>query len=155
MNDVTVRMEHEVDSEILYPLIKQLNPDMSLERFEMLYTDMLMSGRYKLLTARDSKNALHGVAGIWLNSKFFCGAYMEIDNFVIDKNHRGQGIGRKMMEFVVQYARNIKCDTISLDVFRENDYANALYESYGFEKPGYHRILWLNKDVKREYIHTN
>jgi ribosomal protein S18 acetylase RimI-like enzyme len=151
MAEMTIRMEYEVDSDELYPLIMQLNPTMSRERFNRLYTDMIMSGRYKFITARADDNRLLGVMGIWLNSKFFCGAYMEIDNFVIDKDHRGQGIGKRIMEYALNYARDIKCDSVSLDVFRENADANALYERYGFEKPGYHRILWINEDVKREY----
>jgi ribosomal protein S18 acetylase RimI-like enzyme len=51
-----------------------------------------------------------------------------------------QGIGNRMMEFAIGYARKNNYRVIRLDVFEGNPYANNLYSRSGFLKAGKFRF---------------
>ena len=60
---------------------------------------------------------------------------------VKDMNRKGmfqwnQGIGRKMMDFAIDYAGRNNYPIIRLDVFEANEGANKLYSKLGFSKTG-------------------
>lgn len=50
--------------------------------------------------------------------------------------YRGLGLGRKLMEYTIDWARAHRVEKISLDVFSNNDRAIRLYKKYGFRVEG-------------------
>ncbi len=55
----------------------------------------------------------------------------------VDAAYSGQGVGSKMMAFVIDYAFNwLAAVRIELEVFTDNEKAIALYTKFGFEKEG-------------------
>jgi len=60
----------------------------------------------------------------------------EIHTIGVDPTYQGQGIGRHMMEELLEYASG---GTIFLEVRTENEAAIALYESLGFVNVGLRR----------------
>ena len=71
----------------------------------------------------------------------FAGAWMVLDeahvtNIAVREDHRGQGIGRKLTEGLMQYAANLGVDYMSLEVRKSNLTAQNLYKSVGFEYVG-------------------
>jgi diamine N-acetyltransferase len=68
-----------------------------------------------------------------------------IDELYIAKEYRGQGIGRRAMEFVEGAARELGVNAIHLEVTDGNDPAIGLYRRVGYA--GNERFLmtkWLN-----------
>lgn len=68
-----------------------------------------------------------------------------IDELYIEKEHRGQGIGRRAMEFVEGAAGELGVNAIHLEVTDGNDPAIGLYRRVGYA--GNERFLmtkWLN-----------
>lgn len=55
------------------------------------------------------------------------------------KEFCGLGLGRQMMQAILEEARNCGYEQAELEVVSENQNAIALYESLGFEKYGTHR----------------
>lgn len=55
-----------------------------------------------------------------------------IEDVVIDRRYRGQGLGRKMMEMLVRKARKLKVRHIDLTSRPERVSAGTLYRSMGF-----------------------
>lgn len=51
----------------------------------------------------------------------------------IGPDHRGLGIGRRLMEKAIEWSRALGLDKISLEVFSTNKRAIALYRKLGFE----------------------
>lgn len=47
-----------------------------------------------------------------------------------------QGIGKKLVQFAIDMAKNLNCKTIRLDTGLQNTPAIALYQSFGFELAG-------------------
>ncbi len=54
-----------------------------------------------------------------------------IDDICVDKNYRRHGVGRKLYEYVLQFAKEEKCFNITLNVWAKNPGAQAFYESMG------------------------
>lgn len=57
---------------------------------------------------------------------------LHIDDLCIDENHRSLGIGRLLCEHAINYAKEIGCYDVTLDVWEGNDSAKAFYENFGF-----------------------
>ncbi|PIR20033.1 MAG: ribosomal-protein-alanine N-acetyltransferase [Deltaproteobacteria bacterium CG11_big_fil_rev_8_21_14_0_20_47_16] len=57
----------------------------------------------------------------------------EIMNVVVSPAHRRQGVGRKMMEWAADLARQHQCTESFLEVKASNAAAIELYKSMGFE----------------------
>jgi RimJ/RimL family protein N-acetyltransferase len=55
---------------------------------------------------------------------------------MVAMSHRGQGIGRAMLDQAVAWARDVGVSKIELHVFPWNEPAIRLYEKYGFEREG-------------------
>ena len=58
---------------------------------------------------------------------------------LVAKDWRGKGIGKLLMEALIEWARAVGAHKISLQVWPHNDAAVRLYERFGFEREGYLR----------------
>lgn len=54
-----------------------------------------------------------------------------IDDLCIDKDSRGQHIGKTLYDYVLQYAKAQGCYDLTLNVWEGNDSARAFYEKMG------------------------
>ncbi len=59
-----------------------------------------------------------------------------IHRLAVNPLFQGKGIGKNLMEFAVQHARNSGYSAIWLDVIETNQAANDLYKGMGFRKAG-------------------
>lgn len=120
----------------LYPLIRQLSPGVTEERYARLLDDMLAHG-YRMVAVW-AGDVCVGLSGIWVATKIYSGRYLEMDNVVVAETHRSMGIGQLLTDFVVEMARSEGCEMMMLDAYLENEKAHAFYERAGFYKRGYH-----------------
>jgi ribosomal protein S18 acetylase RimI-like enzyme len=59
----------------------------------------------------------------------------------VHPDHRGRGIGRKLLDAVVDYAKDRAADRVRLRVTETNLSAKGLYERAGFQPTGARRPL--------------
>ena len=57
-----------------------------------------------------------------------------IESVVVSSKMRGKGLGRKLMEHLIDEAARMKVDCIHLTSNPKREAANALYQKMGFEK---------------------
>ena len=57
-----------------------------------------------------------------------------IESVVVSSKKRGKGLGRKLMEHLIEEAARMKVDCIHLTSNPKREAANALYQRMGFEK---------------------
>jgi ribosomal protein S18 acetylase RimI-like enzyme len=57
-----------------------------------------------------------------------------VEDVVVDDTYRGQGLGVKLMESIISYAREMKLDSVHLTSRPSRVAANKLYVKLGFEK---------------------
>lgn len=61
---------------------------------------------------------------------------IELNKIYIDIRHQGKGIGKALMEAMMNHPKLDKIKNIYLDVYDNNEKAIALYEKYGFKTIG-------------------
>lgn len=125
-----------------YPLIRQLSPGVTEERYAYLLEDMLDHG-YRMAAIFEDTVCV-GISGVWVATKIYSGRYLEMDNVVVAESHRSKGIGKLLTDFVEQLALAEGCDMMMLDAYLENEKAHAFYEREGFTKRGYHFLKRLD-----------
>lgn len=80
-----------------------------------------------------------GHCGFWLVLE-----EAHITTVVVEKNHRGAGLGRRFMEFLLSTAREVGARYATLEVRVSNTPARRLYEEFGFHevavRPKYYPI---------------
>ncbi len=57
---------------------------------------------------------------------------LHIEDFCVEKHMRGEGLGRKLYQFVREYAGSLGCKLLTLDVWEGNDSARKFYDAAGF-----------------------
>lgn len=70
----------------------------------------------------------------------------EIQRIAVLPEYRRLGLGRKLMETMVDYAREKKAYAVSLEVRESNRAARNLYESYGFMKEAVRKGYYHNPE---------
>ncbi|MEJ8804354.1 GNAT family N-acetyltransferase [Pontibacter sp. H249] len=118
-------------------LVLQLNPNMAHERYRELLQLMLQNG-YKMVAAFDEAGTCVGLSGYWVSAKLYSGKYLEVDNFVVDKDYRSGGVGKLLSDWMLQEAKRLKCDTVMLDAYVTNSAAHRFYFREGFHIKSYH-----------------
>jgi len=58
---------------------------------------------------------------------------LDIDSICVDEKYRNQGIGTAMINYIKEYATNINCTHIALNVNPENTNAIHFYEKIGMK----------------------
>jgi ribosomal protein S18 acetylase RimI-like enzyme len=66
------------------------------------------------------------------NSLLIDAKTLHIEDLCVDQNYRGVNIGSSLIAFVKDFAKNIGCTRIDLDVWEFNDSARGFYEKHGF-----------------------
>lgn len=84
----------------------------------------------KYIVAKEN-NEIIGFAGIIVTP-----VDVEITNIVTKKSKRKKGIGKSLLDKLIEMAKELKSETISLEVNEKNNIAIQLYEKCGFEKVG-------------------
>jgi ribosomal protein S18 acetylase RimI-like enzyme len=75
-----------------------------------------------------------GIITSFINlSTFKAKPYFNVHDIAVNKEFRGMGIGRKMLERVIEIAKERDYCKVTLEVRDDNDNAKHLYQSLGFK----------------------
>ncbi len=78
------------------------------------------------------KGRIIGVATFFILTDFITGTpFAHVDDFVIDKKWRRQGIGGELLRFVLAFAKKHGIHTVKLTTSLPLTYAHAFYEKHG------------------------
>ena len=91
----------------------------------------LMTGKYGKI--RKKYQFLFNVALTSIKVEYLCKKFnSEVVLFVVDKEHRGKGLGRAMMDHFLEHLRRLKKHTVYLYTDVESNW--KFYDIYGFRK---------------------
>ncbi|EWH11770.1 histone acetyltransferase HPA2 protein [Catenovulum agarivorans DS-2] len=65
-------------------------------------------------------------------STFYAKPLLNIHDIAIDKDYRGQGLSKQLLNAAEQHCRTHDYCKLTLEVLRENSIAKDLYEGFGF-----------------------
>jgi len=132
----TVRELAPRELPLLYPLIQQLNPEMTKATFTRRLKVMLPLG-YRAAAMFDDTRLI-AASGFWVRMRFWSGREFDIDNFVVDSHYRRSGVGSLLYAWLEARACAEGADRIVLDSYVSSHWAHRFYLRQGFEITGYH-----------------
>ncbi len=130
-----------------YRLVKQMNPKLGKGEFNRRLKKMLGQG-YRCIAYVESGQYL-GICGFWQGTRFWCGDFIDLDNVVVDEKHRGRNIGKKLVVWVENLAKQAGCAQTGLDCYVTSDAAHRFYFREGYIIKGYHFIKPIEKIEKK------
>ena len=71
---------------------------------------------------------------------------IELDNIFVDSSRRGEGIGKKLMSYLVAVAIDSHVINITLEVRVSNEIARKLYKSFGFREVALRKFYYGDED---------
>ena len=123
------------DIEQLSILITELGYPTTTHEMETRFTNINQSAIYRtLVMVKD--DLLVGMAGLvkgcWYEKN---GTYVRVLAFVIKQDHRGQGLGKKLIQEVEKWATNIGANSVILSSGNRDERiaAHQFYQSQGYE----------------------
>ncbi len=145
-----VSVECELSSPFIRPAIKEdlaatvelekacFSSDLSLKKRQLQYLQQRTSAVF--LVAENAGKVIG--EGIALVRRHKGGTTGRIYSLAVDENHRGQKIGRRLLDAMVDQLSTRGVKRIYLEVEKSNDKARALYDRAGFQSigqlPGYY-----------------
>jgi glucosamine-phosphate N-acetyltransferase len=123
----------------IFVLFGQLWPDLKLDEnaLHSVYTRALSSGTQHLIVGV-LNDRIVGFCSLSVKNNFWkAGCIGNVDELVVDKNHRGQGIGKKLMRRIEEIAISNQCKQIELDSAFHRKEAHLFYENIGFKSRAY------------------
>ncbi len=109
------------------------NPWKEADYFEAINSD------HAFVTVAKYEKVIIGYAVFYLTTP-----ESELPDIVIEKNHRGMGVGMSLLTFSISELKKSGIETVFLEVRESNLPARKLYENIGFEIIG-----------KRKYFYSN
>ena len=112
-----------------FEMIQHLYPNLALEKYRDYLKEMIPNNYKQLAIIID--NQCVALTGFWTNIKLWTGKYIEIDNFIVHPDHRKNGCGKIMTDYLNQKGVNENCNCIVLDAFTSNFLAHKFYYNQG------------------------
>ncbi|MGX1927757.1 N-acetyltransferase family protein [Flagellimonas sp. 2504JD4-2] len=124
--DLTIEMENQ-----MVDLFKQLNPDLKLNPLAKI---MEKQDQLSLVYCQEGGQII-GMASM-CSYHVLSGSKGMVEDVVVDVNARGKGLGRKLMEELLQIAEQKGLTEVLLFTGNHRQSAIRLYTKLGFEKSG-------------------
>lgn len=126
------------DIEEILELYKQFNPDIDIfadfpiENVHKVW-DHIENNTIKYFIAKDHGKIIAScyiciIPNLTYNGK----SIGYIENVITDKNHRRKGIGKRLMEMAIEYAKQENCYKVVLQSGIKRTEAHTFYEKIGF-----------------------
>jgi GNAT superfamily N-acetyltransferase len=121
-----------------WPVLRQMYPRMT-EREYQQRLQALQGYDYRQFAYVNGIRCL-GVVGVWCIPRIWCGLQLDIDNFVVDRDVRSSGIGKRLLDHCLAYGLSRGADVAALDTFVDNPSSHRFYFREGFTIRGYHFV---------------
>lgn len=146
MDNISIKIIPKEDILSILPLLRTLNtttPDAILK--DRVVT--MANENYECVGIYD-KNELIGMSGLWYMTRHYVGKSVEPDHVVIAENYRNMGLGKKLFEWIYQYAKEKGCEASELNTYTQNRKSHKFYYNEGYEIYGFHFVKILREDQK-------
>lgn len=115
----------------VYPLMKELRTGLDEDGFLRLYKEAKLRDDYKLVgLIRD--DLAYALMGYRILFDFAHGKHLYVDDLVVTKDMRSQGLGAKLLAHARQVAADEGCQGLRLCTGIDNKDAIRFYEKHGW-----------------------
>ena len=133
----------ETDAQIAacFPVMYELRPHLAAETFVRLVRAMQREGY--VLAALEADGEVRAVAGFRINVLLARGKNLYVDDLVTAEASRSHAYGSRLLQWLIQYARDKDCDSFDLDSGVHRFRAHRFYFREGMHIGAYHFTLSL------------
>lgn len=133
-SNLQIRKIHSEDLNFIYKSTCELeNEELDFEVFAAIFNENIANPNNLYLIAENENEGLGFISFHTQNLLHHCGRVGEIQEFFINENHRGEGIGRQLIEKIMQYAEEHKLKSIEVTTNRRRVENVMIYENLGFK----------------------
>ncbi|KUJ60609.1 GCN5 family acetyltransferase [Flavobacteriaceae bacterium CRH] len=130
---IEIRKVEKQDLDFAYKSICELeNQVLDFEVFKGIFNENISNPNNVYLIAENEKEGLGFISFHTQKLLHHCGLVGEIQEFFIHQNYRGQGIGRQLIEKIMQFADQNKLKSIEVTTNRKRVENVLIYENLGF-----------------------
>ncbi|MEN2415741.1 GNAT family N-acetyltransferase [Flavobacterium mesophilum] len=131
--NINIRTIQNSDLNFVYKSICELeNKILDFEVFARIFNENISNPNNVYLIAEDENESLGFISFHTQNLLHHCGLVGEIQEFWIDKSHRGKGVGRKLVDEILKYAEENNLKSIEVTTNKRRVENVAIYENLGF-----------------------
>lgn len=128
-----IRKVQSQDLDFVYKSICELeNEELDFELFAAIFNQNIPNPNNLYLIAENENEEIGFISFHTQNLLHHCGRVGEIQEFFINENHRGKGIGRQLVEKILQYAEEHKLKSIEVTTNKRRVENVLIYENLGF-----------------------
>lgn len=122
----------------IYNLICELkNKEFDYTKFEIAFTSKIQDKRNYYIIGIEDDNVIGFLSLIIDYQLHHAEKVATIEELIVSSKYRSKGLGKKLLENAIQYARNNGCDVIELTSGFSRERAHRFYEKNGFTKGSY------------------
>lgn len=126
------------DIEQSYKLLNELyHNDIIYDIFVDKYNNSLKDNNFYGIAAEENGIILGILISRIINRLVKSNDILHIDDLIVSKDYRSNGIGNLLLQNAINYAKERNCKTIELKSYINNEKAHNLYERIGFKKQHY------------------
>src|SRR3954467_8680940 len=131
-SDVLIRPARLADAEAIFPLLQQFATSYQPDRiaFEQHYPRLLAADHADLLVAEVAEQVVGYALAFRLLTLYANGIVVELQELMVAPEHRRQGIGRRLVEGIVEKAQAAGAVEVTVPPRRARDF----YLPLGFEE---------------------
>ena len=125
---IKIRSVKKEDKEVLVKLFTQLTKGENNFDLEMILSD----NSCRCIVLEDNDTVI-GSATLSIYSSSVKGRVGVVEDVIVDKNYRGKGLGRSLMDELIKIGEKENLTYITLTSNPKREAARNLYQSLGFE----------------------
>ena len=131
---IAIRRARIEDAERLADLATQLSYPSTPEQIIARLAPLLREKEHAVFVADDAQEGVIGWAHIYVHRGVEMDGRAELAGLVVDRQHRGGGVGQALMQAVESWARERRCASVGLrsNIIREE--AHEFYRRLGYKQ---------------------
>lgn len=146
---IIIRNAKITDVENLLPLLDQLGYPTTKEELELRFARFLTNDGYGVAVACADTQIVGFV--VFSKSDLFVSnkIRIHIEGIAVDENHRGENIGKQLIQFVENHAQKFSGAIIDLTsgLRRANEGTHEFYKKLGYKNEDFMAKLYLRKEI--------
>ncbi len=131
--EIKIRKAENQDLDFVYKAICELeNEALNFKIFEAIFNENISNPKNLYLIAKNENEGLGFISFHTQNLLHHCGLVGEIQEFFIHQKHRGQGVGRLLINEILNFADQNNLKSIEVTTNKKRVENVAIYENLGF-----------------------
>jgi len=144
-----IRQAIETDLPQVLELLKGMDEEdvVTLDQAQTIWCRMNEYPYYKVFVVEDNKDLIGTCCLIIIDNLGHLGTKLAVaESMIVSKKYRGCGVGGKLMQFIMEKAKEENCYKLMLSSNKKRYLAHKFYEQLGFQQHGTSFIVKVAKN---------